>query len=380
MNEPLVHRPKLPLSWRVAAGTIVIAGCWLLCIATPAYAAFAHAKSGGWWCKPTVSDHESWVLTTPTAADTITWSAGVNEVDFTRFGPAGWPAEPYFTCAPPALPAPRTFTGFGWTVGGPPGSVANSMGGGSSIRWTNTVTLTVGGVPKAAGTWMTYSANWTLNATGALGSPIPPARNWEAKARASDPWHIWLDDLDAADIVLGESIDLMVPFELAEGEYSENGGIGFDIYLDLYDPVNGPTSTKILGISLGGEEPDSVTSAFDGTENLDVFTVVETPPEDPEDPEDTGTLDLFEADFEDIRAQILADAGDGMIDNPANFSLAITNIPYPYYALPDGIGEVARIRYEGRAEDSASIPEPATGLLLAVAAAPMIVRRRRAWL
>jgi len=215
----------------------------LTACASQVFAQDASASAGsGFWSsrKDTATGAATWRIFTPTplSLDTITWTSGINHADGAAFPKITYGPEPKFGFGG-SVPFGHVFAGFSRTDVGPCGSKAITMGEGNSSL---AVSL-FGFLPSY------YRADWSVTATGSLGSaPCPQTIEWDSQTTGNDPFSITPAQLAAVDAT-EPFYDVYFEAELSTGSYSSAGGMGMNVSY-----LTGSGSLNLLNISLDGVE------------------------------------------------------------------------------------------------------------------------------
>lgn len=313
-----------------------------------------------------------WVVTTPTAADTISWTSGHNTTDEGVHGKRSLGPEPKFSFTPPFVTGltykGRTFTGMpAITDTGVCGSTAKTSGSGSS---------SVQFVGAGVGAINVGVALWRVSATGTLGTPCRDAgavgprgarvlrAEWSARATGEDPMALLPADFAG---VTGPTATVFFVAALLDGDYSERGGIGLSV---AWETAAGTES--LLDIDLSGMDGVRITTG--SLTGLDIYRM--TGFEQGTDVIDPSNL-LTAAD---MRSLLEADVlGDRTLDTPLYLGFRLSWVPVPTADLGDG--SVARVHVDSDAFDAneafAVVPEPGSSGLLAGGGLLLFARRLR---
>ncbi|WP_242034649.1 PEP-CTERM sorting domain-containing protein [Microcystis flos-aquae] len=296
-----------------------------------ASAASATGSSGGIGGRDSGSNQ--WIWSTPTAADTIKWTAGPNQADGKIF-PKISSAEQKFFIPILGNPSGLTFAGINYTNSGPRGSVTQSVGSGNSYT------------APAATYGTNYYAQWTVVADGTLG-PTPPV-NWASQTTGNDPWN--LTSAQLTDIgITGTKADFWIPVGLVSGDYSKSGGIGLKA---SYTTASG--TINLIDIAIDVNQVNVTSDSLSGLS----FYLLNSINEDPiENPANLITLSSIKSILEN---DVLSDR---KLDNPLYLGIVLSGIAVPTIDL--GNGSVAIVDVSAQANDGAAIPEPSStiGLL-----------------
>lgn len=334
--------------------TLVVANVCLTLLADQASVAATATAGAGITLRrlPTDTDPDSqWFFFTPKpGVDTITWTSGPNVTD--NLAHAATPAGPEAKFAGPPL-AGRVFKGI--TDNDGPGL------GGSTTKTTGTGTS-----GPAGGILGGWTANWTVTATGKLGGPyLDPTTSrrkqpkYESQITAKDPFVITPDDFSEHT---GSFYDLYFAAGLESGSYSELGGLGLQVFYDTASE-----SRNVLDIAISSSGVDVSNDSLAGLTMYRLATLDEGPTE----------IAANETSLSGIQSILMADVeSDRSLDAPLFLGFVLENLPVP--TLDMGDGSVAQIRVESRVADAAvGVPEPATFVLLGLAACVPCFRLRR---
>ena len=319
--------------WTTAEATTVSAGSGLC-------AAGIDAEDGS----------ATWRFSDPTAADTITWTSGINHADGTAYAKNPFGPEPKFNTVP--VLAGRIYAGFADNDGaGPAGSTTTTFGTGNGALVEGTL-------------WGTNAvATWSVTATGALGLPTIDENgtrvlpSWDSTAAAKDPYNILQSQLDDLGIT-GSVVDLFFPVGLTGGNLTVSSSaeiLGAIALNASYEDTSG--STEIIDILI-----DSSGATVTGS-NAATFYLLSSLDEGPtEIPSRITSL-------ADIQALLNNDVlSDLSIDSPLFLGVVLEDMPIPTTTLSNGA--LARIHVDTVARDAdaleadAVVPEPHTWVLL----------------
>lgn len=305
----------------------------------------------------TDSGSATWRFSNPTAADTITWTSGINHTDgvahaINTFGP-----EPKFTTVP-AL-AGRVFAGFADNDGpGPLGSTTSTSGSGNSALVPGTL-------------WGTNAvANWTITATGITGIAGGGGMGfprWDSTATAKDPYNIFQSQLDDIGVTTSQ-FDLFFSIGLAAGNLTSSslGEILGEIALNAsYEDMSGMTDIIDIAIDANGA---TVTGS-----NATTFYLLSSLDEGPTE------ISANMTSLTDIETLLTDDIFDLSIDTSVYLGIVLEDILVPTSTLSNGA--LAQIHINSIVRDADAVPEPATMLLLgsglAVLAGSKLRRKKR---
>ncbi len=298
------------------------------------------------------SGSATWRFSNPTAADTISWTSGINRTDgaahaINTFGP-----EPKFTTVP-AL-AGRVFAGFADNDGpGPLLSTTSTSGSGNSAIVPGTL-------------WGTNAvANWTITATGTRGVAGGGGMGfprWDSTATAKDPYNIFQSQLDDIGVTTSQ-FDLFFAIGLAAGNLTSLGEIGLNA---SYENMSGMTDIIDIAIDANGA---TVTG-----NNAATFYLLSSLDEGPTE------ISANMTSLTDIETLLTNDIFDLSIDTSVYLGIVIEDILVPTNTLSNGAFSQIHINSIVRDADAA-VPEPDTMLLLgsglAVLAGSKLRRKKR---
>jgi hypothetical protein len=297
--------------------------------------AYAHAKGGSWWYKPSDSGSSSVWFGTLSWASTarINWTVPTFTANSLAQPTAPVPfSETKFDVPAMGFPTAKTWVGYSinGTNPGPPISTVNSTGSGSS---------NVGPV--------FYGANWTVTGTG--------TKNYDVYAVAKDPWNMYASDFTN---FTDPTYSLYIPFSMAGGQSDlskTSSGFGFDVSyttsdgtLDLLNVlVNGNQVTVTTDQSLGSQllfyQQSDATTSPDG---------MSTTP---------GTL-LSTSDLATLITNSVNSAGTWTSE--IDLGIVLSGIAIPTGTLSDG--SVAVIEQDAIAFESNAVPEPSSLMLISI--------------
>lgn len=315
--------------------------------------------SGFWATRPaSESDSATWRFSNPTAADTISWTSGINNTDGVAHAQNPFGPEAKFVTAP-AL-AGRVFAGFVDADGpGPLGSTTATSGTGSSAI--------VGGT-----LWGTNAvASWTVNANGAKGIAGGGGRGlprWDSMAEAKDPYSLFQSQFDELAIATSQ-VDLFFAIGLMQGEipFSSSGEILGALGLKAsFEDAAGMTT--LIDISLGAS---GATVTGSGSPTFYFLSSLDEGPT--EIAANLTTLSdiesLLNGDFD----------SDYLLDAPLYIGIVLEDYLLPTSLLANG--SLAQIHIDSFASDAdfaVAVPEPAAPLaaLLAPIALACLLRQR----
>lgn len=313
-----------------------------------AYASTINATATSLTGRQTAVGSNTWFFFTPKSTDTILWTTGENETDGGTHSKMSF-VEPKFDTlsSPPAVLG--TVFSFDRTDGpGIYGSTADTSGSGSSGSATTTV------FPVGIPPYTQYAANWTVTATGQVGTkPSPPGAKvgWASQATGTDPFGLTLAEVSP----LGPRYDLFFVTELSSASFSPEGGIGFGVSYETAAGVNHLFSLTADATGANVTSDDIATTFFLLNQSSGVVTGTET---------SLSALGAL------IDGQILPDRS---LNSPVTIGFLLSGIPVPTVDLGDGT--VARVSVETSAFDAAEIPEPSTFVLVAGSAIGSILCR-----
>jgi hypothetical protein len=298
----------------------------------------ATADSTAWWGKNQNKNGKStWIVSTPTGAETIGWSSGPTTLDdYYTYVQKQYGPEFKFT-VPLVRPSFRFFTGFTNTdgPGKTGGTTASQSGSGSSTVSVNRFGTNF------------ERADWTVSASGVLGIPprlgLSPGASYQTTAVAKDPWPITPSQL-AEMGVTGSSYSLFFPVGLSAGRYSANG----DITLDAsYETASG--NRPLFHLDLNARH-DIVT----GDSQANFYLLDSLDDTDP-------NLDLTSSSqrtLSQLETLLSDDVTNDTLNSPLYIGIDLENLPVPMMDMGDG--SVARIHIDSSVIDAASVPEPST--------------------
>jgi hypothetical protein len=306
--------------------------------------ATATGTSGKPGAKPWDSGGNDWVVTTPTAGDTISFSSGVNSADATAF-----PSLSYGPFTKFGFPGPvgRTvLPAYTRTDSGPRGSKAFTGGNFSSASGTDPL-----------GLFTAYYCGFNVSANGKLG-PAPPV-DWRALSRAFDPWSTFPSDLAH----INDSIyDLFFIAGLKDGDFSPNGEIGLQV---SYETTSG--TINLLEASL---QPSQVLVSGDAPPGLGIYRLAD-------EFEGPTLIQANLMSYSQIQTALATDVvGDNTLNQPMILGFYLHGIEKP--TIPMGDGAVARVHASVYALDwdAAEVPEPSCVTLVALCTTCLFLGRR----
>ena len=279
------------------------------------------------------SGSASWIFTTPTTADTITWTSGDNFTDRKKFPKTTW-TETKFD-----LPRPtgRTFTGFTKQCGPGPSGSTTSKGG-------------YGGSNSYSGSWGTdYVSAWSVFATGKLGPK--GLLSWHSEATGDDPMYLFLSMLEDVDIT-APTIDIFFGISLEDGGIplgtngKRNGEIGLKA---SYEDSSG--TTDIIDISI-----DSSGATVTGSTSPTFYTMSSL---------DEGPTEISAnlTSLASIQTLLNTDvSSDYSIDSPMYLGIVLEDVLLPTSNLSNGA--LAAVHVDSFVADADAAPEPDTLLLM----------------
>jgi hypothetical protein len=270
----------------------------------------------------TASDSTTFRFSTPTLDDTITWNSGENEVDGTIF-PALAPhriEQKFGTPLGPLAGGPpiaRTYIGFART--GTVRSIASCSGSG------------FGTILATSPTSATYTANWTVTATGVRAT----SGSFIARANADDP--ITISKRQLADLgITGDRFSLLLPVGMEEVHHTASGRAGLGV---SYRTSDGEVRLVELASGGGGVE---VTG--DGANFLRVYRVRDYL----ENPVALGEEPLS---LDRLRSALERTIDGGVLTVPLRMQIILVDLPIPTVEIADG-GVVAMFRVATNASES----------------------------
>jgi hypothetical protein len=320
----------------------------LVALARPAAAATASASSNSLFLGTTATTPgtATWRWLTPTSLDTITWKSGTNHADATPFTHTDV-SETYFTFVLPPPPAPpnmviggkAAFTGFSYTDGpGAAGSVATTSGAGSSTYVARK------GV-----------ANWTVTATGTLGTSAPPNPSWDSTCSGADPRAISLGELST----FTSEYNLFFVAGLTDASFSPNGSAELNV---SYDTAAGSDLLLSIHLSSAGAVVTGGTAAG--------LTIYDAPAVDV----DPDTFLGSPQTAAQIQSDLQSDLSGNALGSDHYFAFFLSGLSIPTTDMGSGVG--AEVHATAKVSDAAAAPEPAASMLLGVAVAVIAIRRR----
>jgi len=314
------------------------------------------------WYKPTKvkDDSFSTIFASTAAKANIFWTNGDNTADDLVNGPLT-ASEAKFSAAQTTAfrkgdpPLEHTFTAFPKpTKLGPGvyGSIALTTGVGVSRVEED---------PTSAVSVPHFSANWTVVATGILGTT--PGAHYDAYAKGVDPWSLTAAELSSLP---DTTYDLWIPFQIGGGNsigtgpgYSSSFGFSVDYATAL-------GSSHLLGIEASG---DQVTLTGDNLPNLSLYTINDVTAAPQLDPGNLIT-------FNQLHNALVSDlTGDYSLDSPISLGFLLRGIPVPTIDMGDG--SLAQISADAHAHEAAATPEPGSVTLASVVSIGLLAIRRR---
>jgi hypothetical protein len=315
---------------------------FILCVTQGAPAASIYADSG-YWTGRSDSDSAWFAVGSASGPDAarIRWTSGHNVTDELTHAFREELVEGKFAFNPSAgKTVGRNFTGFTRNDGpGQYGSTTYTHGEGSS-SWDDSAL------------WWPGSAQWSVTATGTLGSN--KKAYWRSQATGRDPMVLTASDFGTIN---GPTYDLFFEGGLLGGDFSRMGSIGLDVSY-----ISAGSALDLLRISIS----DGAVDVTGGHSNLTIYRLTGTE----QNPDDvTQTMSLAA-----IQTLLLPDiTGDRTVDSPLRLGFLLSGIPVPTVDM--GGGELAHIAVNARAADADGVPEPSSMILMGIGLSALLARR-----
>jgi hypothetical protein len=324
-------------------GRLSLCGLLIIGFTAQLSATSVTADSNSYWYNKTSSTPGTATWTgpkVPTFSDTIKWNSGPN---YTDGSPAPWShtqsVEQKFSYNPhpPILPIGRTLTGFSY-VDGPTGGTKPPV----CVPALGSCALTSGSGSSTAAP-PSYTATWTVSASGILGTAATP--EYISTASGDDPWTV-----SAADLAgLSGGYSMFFTAGLDGAMFSPNGSVGLEV-----DYSTAAGSIDLLQVLLDPSGAHLSSSPSAAALGLTIF-LVPSPGTDP------NTFSGAALTLSEIQNLLQLGLSGNNLSGPIELGFLLNNLPIPTVDMGNGV--LAQVDVTATANDHAqgsAAPEPGT--------------------